>query len=167
MTTELVSRARRAAAGVTDPELPGVSVVDLGIIRDIEVDDDGAATVTITPTFSGCPALVEIRRDLDRRLRAAGFENVRIDTRLSPPWSSDWITPAGREALRRNEIAPPLPVASRSPGPVAVSITTPAVDCPHCGSSRTTLLSSYGAAACRGLRRCEDCLEPFEAMKSV
>jgi ring-1,2-phenylacetyl-CoA epoxidase subunit PaaD len=111
-------RARHVAEQVPDPELPMVTLADLGVLRGIEIDRDGVVTATVTPTYSGCPAVAEMRADLDRRLRAAGFADVRIRTRLDPPWTTDWITAAGRRKLAEHGIAPPGPAPRRTAGPI-------------------------------------------------
>jgi ring-1,2-phenylacetyl-CoA epoxidase subunit PaaD len=102
-----VARARRVAAEVTDPELPMLTLADLGVLRDVTIDADGVVNASLTPTYSGCPAMAEMRADLDARLRAAGFAEVRIRTVLDPPWTTDWITPEGRRKLAEHGIAPP------------------------------------------------------------
>ena len=163
--------ALRIAETVPDPELPMLTVADLGILRDVTVEH-GHVTVSLTPTFSGCPALAEIRADLSGRLTAAGFGDVEIRTVLSPPWSTDWITPAGRRKLSAAGIAPPAAGAaghvSRSAGPVALTLTTgPArgVPCPACGSAATERTAAFGSTACKDLYQCRACAEPFEHMK--
>jgi ring-1,2-phenylacetyl-CoA epoxidase subunit PaaD len=158
------------AAGTLDPELPMLTVADLGILREVERCGD-TVVVTITPTYSGCPALPEIAADLRHRLRAAGFAQVEVRTRLAPAWTSDWITADGRRKLAQAGIAPPGP-ASRPPGPVPLKLLTgppggPAVTCPRCGSRRTTRTAQFGATACKALYRCETCREPFEYLKEI
>jgi ring-1,2-phenylacetyl-CoA epoxidase subunit PaaD len=161
--------ARDVAATVPDPELPMVTVADLGILRDVR-EDGGAVTVTITPTYSGCPALREIGADLRRRLMRAGFRDVEIRTVLSPAWTTDWITPEGRRKLAAAGIAPPGPAARRPPGspvPLTLSPAHPAVACPRCGSARTRETSPFSATACKALYQCLECLEPFEYLKEI
>jgi ring-1,2-phenylacetyl-CoA epoxidase subunit PaaD len=157
------------AAAVPDPELPMVTVADLGILRQVQ-EADGHVRVTITPTYSGCPAMREISADLSRRLRRAGYHSVTVRTELSPPWTSDWITPEGRRKLAAAGIAPPGP-AGRVPagGPVPLRLTAGArpVRCPHCGSARTRETSAFSATACKSLHRCEECREPFEHVKEI
>ncbi len=154
------------AAGVPDPELPMVTLADLGILRDVHQDGD-AVTVTVTPTYSGCPAMREIRHDLRHRLRAAGFSSVTVKTALLPPWSSDWITEAGRAKLSAAGIAPPNPAVAPVRGPVPLTLTasTRRVPCPRCGSPRTQESSPFSGTACKALYRCEACREPFEYVK--
>jgi ring-1,2-phenylacetyl-CoA epoxidase subunit PaaD len=161
--------AASVAAAVPDPELPMVTVADLGILRQVR-EDGGHVTVTITPTYSGCPALAEISADLSRRLRQAGYQDVTVRTELSPPWTSDWITPEGRRKLAAAGIAPPRPAGRRPDGgPVPLRLTAgprPAA-CPRCGSARTRETSAFSATACKSLHRCEACDEPFEYVKEI
>jgi ring-1,2-phenylacetyl-CoA epoxidase subunit PaaD len=159
-------RAYDVAAGTPDPELPQVTIGDLGILRDVTASGD-RVTATITPTYSGCPALREITADLSHRLRRAGYADVEVRTRLAPPWSSDWITAEGRRKLAAAGIAPPGP-ARRSSGPVPVTFgPAPSPRCPRCGSPDTELRARFGATACRALHRCRACAEPFEAVKAI
>jgi ring-1,2-phenylacetyl-CoA epoxidase subunit PaaD len=162
-----LSRAQRVAAAVLDPELPVLTLADLGVLRDVEADADGIL-VTITPTYSGCPAMETMRTDLVRSLAAAGFDRVRVRTALSPAWTTDWITEDGRRKLAEYGIAPPGP-ARHTSGPVPLTLTPPksAVRCPQCGSADTELLSQFGATACKALRRCRSCAEPFEHIKEL
>jgi ring-1,2-phenylacetyl-CoA epoxidase subunit PaaD len=164
-----LTAARAAAASVPDPELPMVTVADLGILRDVAAGDGGSLVVTITPTYSGCPALREIALDLRRRLSAAGFAEVAVRTELAPPWSSDWITAEGRRKLSEAGIAPPHPAARRT-GPVPV-VLSPArrapVTCPQCGSDSTAQTAAFSGTACKALYRCGNCGEPFEYVKEI
>ena len=164
-----VGFARRVAGLVPDPELPMLTLADLGVLRSVEVDPDGVVTAVLTPTYSGCPALAEMRADVDRRLRAAGFAEVRIRTSIDPPWTTDWITPEGRRALAEHGIAPPGPAPRHGAGPVplVLSARRPAVPCPHCGSADTEETSRFSGTACKALRRCRDCREPFEHLKEI
>lgn len=158
--------AQQVAAAVPDPELPMITVAELGILREVSVHD-GRATVAITPTYLGCPALAEISRELRRRLQAAGFADVTVEVRLAPPWTSDAITPEGRRKLAQAGIAPPRPVR---PGPVPLpwpGRRPEPVPCPRCGSSNTVVLSAFGPAPCTALHRCRDCQEPFECLKEM
>ncbi len=168
VTAAGLAAARAVAAAVPDPELPMVTVADLGILRDVAAED-GRLVVTITPTYSGCPALREIAQDLQRRLGAAGFADVTVRTALAPAWSSDWITAAGRRKLRDAGIAPPH-AAPRNQGPVPLSLTATRrepVTCPRCGSADTAQTAAFGATACKALFRCESCREPFEHVKAI
>jgi ring-1,2-phenylacetyl-CoA epoxidase subunit PaaD len=162
------SAAARAAGAVADPELPDLTIAELGILRGVD-ERDGEVVVTVTPTFSGCPALDVILTDLRRALDAAGCTEARIETALAPPWTPDRITPGGRRKLAAAGIAPPdgTAPAGRRAEPVLVPLGPPShrPTCPHCGSARTVRLSAYGATACRSLHRCEDCREPFDAIK--
>ena len=145
---EVTDLIRAVVAQVPDPEIPVISLVDLGIVRVIEAD-----RVVITPTYTGCPATQVIERDLRAALDAAGFRSVRIETTLSPPWTTDWITPEGREKLHVYGIAPPLAPGERTPL------------CPQCGSADTAQISRFGSTPCKALWRCHACLEPFDLFK--
>lgn len=150
--TDLIAEILR---DVPDPEIPAVSVVDLGIVRDISAD-----SVTITPTYTGCPATIAIEQSIRRALDAAGFAHVRIETTLSPPWSTDWISDDGREKLRAYGIAPP----PRGSGSSSLKNETPA-ECPRCGSTQTEEISRFGSTPCKALWRCRACAEPFDRFK--
>lgn len=141
---------------------------DLGVVREVDVDGD-AVTVTITPTYSGCPAVEEMRHDLAASLAEAGYAPVDVRTVFSPAWSTDWISEDGRRKLAAAGIAPPGRVGPRSTGPVPLTLTAPsqAVRCPHCGAASTDELSRFGPTACTALRRCPSCREPFEHMKEL
>lgn len=169
-TAVLVERAERVAAGVLDPELPMLTLADLGVLRDVHVRGDGTVVVAITPTYSGCPAIAAMRDDLRGTLRAAGFDAVRVETVLSPAWSSDWITERGRTRLADAGISPPGAAPAAGDGPVPLTLLPPeppAASCPHCGSRRTELRSAFGPTACRSLWRCRSCSEPFEHVKEI
>lgn len=167
---EVRERAYAVARTVRDPELPMLTLEDLGVLRGVEVDDDGRVVVAITPTYSGCPAMAAMRDDLVRVLRDEGLE-ARVRVELSPPWSSDWITERGRAALEAAGISPPSPGAAptRHTGPVPLSLgpTKRAVRCPRCGSAATELTSEFGSTSCKALYRCTDCQEPFEHIKEI
>ncbi len=168
VTAGTLAAAREIAAAVPDPELPMVTLADLGILRDVTARD-GQLVVTITPTYSGCPALAEIAYDLRHRLGQAGFADVTIATELAPPWSSDWITAEGRVKLLAAGVAPPHPAPSRG-GPVPLTLTATRrepVSCPRCGSSDTTQTAPFSATACKALFRCQVCREPFEYVKEI
>jgi ring-1,2-phenylacetyl-CoA epoxidase subunit PaaD len=153
---------------VVDPEMPMLTLEDLGVLRAVEVDGD-RVTVTITPTYSGCPAIEAMRDDLRSELSAAGYMQVEVRTVLSPPWSTDWISEEGRRKLAEHGIAPPGRVAPRPSGPIPLTLTAPsaAVRCPRCGSPATEEFSRFGPTACTALRRCPACREPFEHMKEI
>jgi ring-1,2-phenylacetyl-CoA epoxidase subunit PaaD len=162
--TLAVDDARAAAAAVLDPELPVLSIADLGILRDVAMSDDGSVVVTITPTYSGCPAMDVIRRDVEDAVRAAGFDRVEVRTVLSPAWTTDWLTESGRRALQDYGIAPPASRRTASSGPVALSLS---VRCPQCGSPDTRESSRFGSTACKSLWVCNACREPFDHMKAI
>jgi ring-1,2-phenylacetyl-CoA epoxidase subunit PaaD len=140
------SRIMDVLATVMDPEIPVLSVLDLGIVR--EVTD---SRVTITPTYTGCPATLVIERDIRAALDAAGYRQTEIVTTLDPPWSTDWITPEGHEKLHRYGIAPPQ--------------TAALAQCPHCGAHDTEEISRFGSTPCKALWRCRVCAEPFDRFK--
>jgi len=148
-------RIRRILADVPDPEIPCVSVVDLGIVRDVT-----EACVTITPTYTGCPATIAIEQAIRAALDANGFSHVALMTALSPPWTTDWISDQGREKLRAYGIAPP-PKGAGSP---SLKNATPA-ECPRCGSNDTGEISRFGSTPCKALWRCKACAEPFDRFK--
>jgi ring-1,2-phenylacetyl-CoA epoxidase subunit PaaD len=159
-----VVTARQVAESVADPELPMLTIGDLGILRDVEVDGT-SVVVSLTPTYSGCPAIAEIRADVTRALAAAGFADVEVRTVLSPPWSTDWITAEGRRKLAAAGIAPP----GRGPqGPISLTLIARHVEvaCPACGSDDTERTADFGSTACKDLYRCRACAEPFEHMKA-
>ncbi|WP_067797055.1 1,2-phenylacetyl-CoA epoxidase subunit PaaD [Actinomadura formosensis] len=159
--------ARAVAETVTDPELPMLTLAELGVLRDV-TERTGRVEVTITPTYTGCPALDTMRADLRSRLAAAGYPEVEIRTVLDPPWTTDWITESGRRKLSEAGMAPPGPAPRREPGPIPLTLG-PArrVRCPRCGSADTVELSRFGATACKSLRRCDACREPFEHFKEL
>jgi ring-1,2-phenylacetyl-CoA epoxidase subunit PaaD len=156
------------AETVTDPELPMVTLADLGVLRDVRIDD-GTVVVEITPTYTGCPAMGVMRADLLLALHEAGFDDVDVRTVLSPAWSTDRITEEGRRKLATAGIAPPGPAPARDAEPIPLRLgpTRRAADCPLCGSPDTEEISEFGATACTALRRCRACLEPFEHVKEI
>jgi ring-1,2-phenylacetyl-CoA epoxidase subunit PaaD len=160
--------ARAVAAAVPDPELPVVTIADLGILRAVRTVGD-RVVVDITPTYSGCPALAEITADLRKSLRCNGFSNVDVRTVLSPAWTSDWITDTGRRKLAAAGIAPPGSAPRASTGPVPLTLEPPAarVACPRCAGTDTEELSTFGPTACTALHRCRTCGEPFEHVKAI
>ena len=156
-----------AISRIPDPEVPVISIADLGILRSVEVDEEAhRVVVTITPTYSGCPAMEAIASrivfEADRRGYAAD-----VLTRLSPAWTTDWMSDEGKESLRRFGIAPPGPATHGHSGPVAVSLHQRVVTCPNCGSDDTTEIAHFGSTACKALRRCESCREPFDEFKAI
>ena len=151
---------------VADPEIPVISVVDLGIVRDVAFDGD-TCVVTITPTYSGCPAMQVIADAVKEALQAHGLEDVRIVSRLSPAWTTDWMSDAGKAALKGYGIAPPVQQAIDISG-LHAGIrrrAAPMVACPHCGSPHTQLTSEFGSTPCKALYKCLDCREPFDYFK--
>ena len=182
---DATGRAWRIAAAVTDPEIPVLTIEDLGVLRAVEVDPGaGSVRVTITPTYSGCPAMDAIRDDLVLALTAAGYREVRVDLALAPAWTTDWMSEPGRQKLRRYGIAPPsgraaaggVGAAGGEGGPGAAGaartsgragrVRVPlAVKCPRCDSLRTREVSRFGSTSCKALYECLDCLEPFDAFK--
>lgn len=159
----------RTLARIPDPEIPVVSIVDLGIVRGIEWRDD-ELIVTVTPTYSGCPATELILADIGRALACSGFAKHRLETRLSPAWTTDWIAPEARARLAGYGIAPPgaQSAAVRQPVDAAglsARIENARVPCPRCGSLRTRELSRFGSTPCKAQYRCDECLEPFDYFK--
>ena len=166
--SEVLERAWTVASTVVDPELPMLTLLSLGVLRDVRIDDHGAVVIAITPTYSGCPAMTTMRDDLMRELQAAGFANTRVQVALEPAWTTDWITPEGRAALARAGISPPGP-APRTKVPVALQLlrTRRAVLCPRCGAADAELTSEFGSTACKAMYRCRACLEPFDHVKEI
>ncbi|MGA8979662.1 MAG: 1,2-phenylacetyl-CoA epoxidase subunit PaaD [Pedococcus sp.] len=164
----LREKALAVARTVTDPEMPMLTLEDLGVLREVAVDEAGHVVVAITPTYSGCPAMAAMRDDLVRSLQQAGMPDARVRVTLTPAWSSDWITERGRQALADHGLSAPGRVAARS-GPVALSLmpTRREIACPRCGSAHTELTSEFGPTACKALYRCTSCLEPFEHVKEI
>jgi ring-1,2-phenylacetyl-CoA epoxidase subunit PaaD len=150
---------------VMDPEVPVLSVVELGIVRELDVGSDGSVTVTVTPTYSGCPALRIIEQDIEAALRARGVERVEVTTTYTPAWTTDWIRAEAREKLRAYGIAPP--VAADHDAPVAIGRRRSAVRCPYCGSIDTGLRSEFGSTACKAIHVCRTCSQPFEEFKAI
>jgi ring-1,2-phenylacetyl-CoA epoxidase subunit PaaD len=149
---------------VMDPEVPALSVVELGIIRDVQVAVDGV-TVTVTPTYSGCPAMNVIERDIEAALQAHGVELVTLKTTYSPAWTTDWISAEAREKLRVYGIAPPGPADHDAP--IAIGRRRPTVRCPYCGGVKTQLKSEFGSTACKAIHVCDECRQPFEEFKAI
>ncbi|WP_433389251.1 1,2-phenylacetyl-CoA epoxidase subunit PaaD [Micromonospora sp. KLBMP9576] len=155
--------ARAAVAAVVDPEIRVVTIEDLGILRAVDEDPaTGRVVVTITPTYTGCPAMDVIRADIRRALAGAGYPDADVRTVLSPPWSTDWISERGRASLAAAGIAPPSPVRAGAAVPLTL-----AVRCPRCGSPETEQVSRFGSTACKALWRCRSCREPFDHLKAL
>lgn len=156
-----VARAWAVAAAVPDPEVPCVTIADLGILRDVRLED-GVAIARLTPTYSGCPAVLAIELAVETALRDAGFA-TRIERVIAPPWSTDWITEEGRAKLLAYGIAPPVKGSNAKLSLFAETVVT----CPHCASSETEKLSEFGSTACKALYRCTACREPFDYFKCL
>ena len=167
-----LERAWEVLEAVPDPEIPVVSIRELGILREVRRAEDGHLEVVITPTYSGCPAMSQIAEDVGHALEAAALGPYRIATTLTPAWTTDWITDEAREKLRAYGIAPPTGNCGSAPQSAEQPITfiakpkpLPAPACPHCGSSHTERLAQFGSTACKALYRCIDCREPFDYFK--
>ncbi|HET8795574.1 MAG TPA: 1,2-phenylacetyl-CoA epoxidase subunit PaaD [Arthrobacter sp.] len=158
------AKAWDIAATVCDPEIPVLTIEDLGILRETKVDDDGAGTesvqVTITPTYSGCPAMDAIRDDVITALASKGYQRVDVKMTLSPAWTTDWMTDAGKAKLEEYGIA--APTGKAAAGPVKVGLS---VKCPQCSSLNTRELTRFGSTSCKALYVCQDCKEPFDYFK--
>lgn len=158
-TASVAERAWAVAATVVDPEVPVLTIEDLGVLRDVTVDG-GRVAVVITPTYSGCPAVDAIRDDIVLALTHAGFDEVDVRTTLAPAWTTDWMSDAGKDKLREYGIAPPTGRAAA--GPIRLAL---AVKCPRCGSLDTRELARFGSTSCKALYECRACLEPFDHFK--
>ncbi|MBP3035194.1 phenylacetate-CoA oxygenase subunit PaaJ [Arthrobacter sp. zg-ZUI100] len=154
------AKAWDIAATVCDPEIPVLTIEDLGVLRGVELTGPGAVTVTITPTYSGCPAMDAIRQDVTAALNAAGYGQVRVDLVLAPAWTTDWMSEAGKAKLNAYGIAPPTGKAAA--GPVRLGLS---VKCPQCSSLNTRELTRFGSTSCKALYVCQDCSEPFDYFK--
>lgn len=160
--TPLEEELSRLAGSVPDPELPALTLEELGVLRGVEVLGPGKVKVALTPTYTGCPAIEAMSSDIERVLHEHGIPEVSVVTVLSPAWSTDDISEEGRRKLTEFGIAPPRP--QRSDGPVPLTL---AIRCPHCGSTDTELLSRFSSTACKALRRCVSCREPFDHFKEL
>lgn len=161
MSPDALSRARAAAESVVDPEIPALTIADMGILRDVRCDGD-AVEVVITPTYSGCPAMGLIRLEIETALARAGFDDVAVTSVYSPPWTTDWLTDAARAKLGACGIAPPAAARSKR-----ALFAAEEAACPRCGSADTERVSEFGATACKALYRCRACREPFEYFKCI
>jgi len=149
---------------VLDPEVPVLSVLDLGMVRGVHIKDDGAVEVALTPTYTGCPATKLLQENIKSALLGAGAQNVRVIMQLSPAWTTDWMSAAGREKLKAYGIAPPM---GKAAGRGALLGLPTDVECPQCGSTNTKVVSEFGSTACKALYQCSDCLEPFDYFKCI
>jgi len=155
---EEIGRLFELLGGVSDPEIPVLSLLDLGVVRDVSVQG-GKVSVTITPTYAGCPAMTAMRADIESTLAAAGYDQVVVRQKLSPAWSTDWMTQRGREKLRDYGIAPPLHNSENEQGN--------GIECPQCHGTDVEKISEFGSTACKALYRCRECLEPFDYFKCL
>ncbi|MCL4136676.1 UNVERIFIED_CONTAM: hypothetical protein GTU68_024009 [Idotea baltica] len=146
---------------VTDPEIPVLSILDLGIVRDVKVEAD-EVSIIITPTYSGCPAMNMIEVEIRKALKSAGYTSIKVNTILSPAWTTAWLTENGKEKLRAYGIAPP---EDDSPDVFSLWGDSKAITCPHCGAKTNKLISQFGSTACKALYQCTSCLEPFDYFK--
>ncbi|KZK91701.1 putative 1,2-phenylacetyl-CoA epoxidase, subunit D [Pseudovibrio sp. W64] len=162
LRSELDQKAWDAVCDVPDPEVPVLTIEDLGVLRDVHVQADGSVEVTITPTYTGCPAMSMFAFDIEAALLTAGFERVDVKTVLTPAWTTDWLSEKAREKLRVYGIAPPNGKASRR-----ALFGEEQVRCPKCNSANTSRISEFGSTACKALYRCNDCSEPFDYFKCI
>ena len=149
---------------IPDPEIPVITIVELGVIRDIQVIDASTIELKITPTYSGCPAMKQIEDDVRKKLTEHGFTSITINTVFSPPWTTDWITPQAKEKLQKYGIAPPETTTEDKSW---LTGKTKSIACPRCKSTNTKLISQFGSTACKALYQCIDCLEPFDYFKCI
>lgn len=148
----MVGEIENMLRSIPDPEIPVISIADLGILREVK-EENGEIEVVITPTYSGCPAMLEIEKDIHNTLKQHGYENFKITTVLSPAWTTEWISEEGKKKLEEYGIAPPNPTSLEN------------IQCPLCKSKNTEMLSEFGSTACKSLMRCKECLEPFDYFK--
>ncbi len=158
-----VNRVKNILENVTDPEIPVLTIEDLGIIRDVKVDENERVTVVITPTYSGCPAMDTIEDDIRSALVEAGYE-VDVKTILDPPWTTEWMSENGKRKLEEYGIAPPN---AESSDKRVLFGKAPEVRCPHCKSKNTSQISQFGSTPCKSLYKCSDCMEPFDYFKCI
>ena len=149
---------------IPDPEIPVISIIELGVIRNIEIINDTTISLKITPTYSGCPAMKQIEDDVRKKLSENGFTTIDIKTTFSPPWTTDWITPEAKEKLRKYGIAPP---ENSTEDKSWLTGKDKNIACPRCKSLNTKLISQFGSTACKALYQCQDCLEPFDYFKCI
>ena len=149
---------------IPDTEIPVISIIDLGVVRNVEIADEKCIRLIITPTYSGCPAMKQIEDDVRKKLFENGFSTIEIKTIYSPPWTTDWITPEAKEKLRKYGIAPPEHTTEDKSWLIGKEKK---IACPRCKSPKTKLVSQFGSTACKALYQCEDCLEPFDYFKCI
>ena len=164
--TDRIAQAWRVLAEVPDPEVPAVSLCDLGIVREVSCDDSGLK-VLLTPTYSGCPATEVIAKSVVDALHDAGLAPARVAMQMAPAWTTDWISEEGRRKLRDYGIAPPGPVLAEGAQPIRFMRREAPLACPRCASLDTERLSAFGSTACKALYRCRACREPFEHFKPI
>ncbi len=149
---------------IPDPEIPVISIIELGVIRNVEIINDTTISLKITPTYSGCPAMKQIEDDVRKKLSENRFTTIEIKTIFSPPWTTDWITPEAKEKLRKYGIAPP---ENSTEDKSWLTGKEKKIACPRCKSINTKLISQFGSTACKALYQCQDCLEPFDYFKCI
>lgn len=149
---------------IPDPEIPVISITDLGVIRDVKITGESSIELKITPTYSGCPAMQQIEDDVRKKLQENGFVDIKIQTIYSPPWTTDWINDSAKDRLREYGIAPPEHTTEDKSWLTGKEKT---ICCPRCKSSHTKLISQFGSTACKALYQCQDCLEPFDYFKCI
>jgi len=164
-TDAALDRARAALETVTDPEIPVLTVADLGILRDVKLADDGRIEVVITPTYSGCPAMTMIEHNIVAALESAGFRDPKVTTVLFPPWTTDWLSEDGRRKLEDYGIAPPVEATSSKRA--LLFGQEEEIRCPRCKSAETERVSEFGSTPCKAHYRCRECLEPFDYFKCL
>jgi ring-1,2-phenylacetyl-CoA epoxidase subunit PaaD len=161
-----VGELRDIAGSVPDPEIPVLTLHDLGILRDVQIAPDGTVEITLTPTYTGCPATAVIAADVENALHAAGVDRLTVRTVLSPAWTTDWMSQEGKRKLRDYGIAPPGACQPSTPGPRSIGLTLSA-RCPRCGSANTREISRFGSTPCKSLWSCRSCAEPFDSFKAI
>jgi ring-1,2-phenylacetyl-CoA epoxidase subunit PaaD len=164
-SSQRIRRAQQALSQIPDPEIPVITIAELGILREVRAADDGVLEVIITPTYNGCPAMHQIEDDIRVALNGAGLAPHRIITTLTPAWTTDWMIEAAKVKLRDYGIAPPCTTASENVIAIARRRNTTAVPCPRCNSTNTTETSHFGSTACKALYKCLACEEPFDYFK--
>lgn len=151
-------------SGIPDPEIPVISIIELGVIREVDIIDHTSISLKITPTYSGCPAMKQIEDDVRKKLSENGFTSIKINTIFSPAWTTDWLTPEAKNKLQKYGIAPP---EHSTEDKSWLTGKPKSVTCPRCKSKNTKLISQFGSTACKALYQCQDCLEPFDYFKCI